>query len=282
MRLSKISMWTVVLVSLSVGVGTTEATEPSPSALPVPATARLMEAGALSVEMGQLGLERPELKQLRRIVIDPGHGGTNEGALGVGGVYEKHLVLGISLHLVDTLRERYPNLEVALTRTTDVDVALADRIGVANAWEADLFISVHLNAAVNPEAVGVETYWIQDRSPILPPGDLMLNDAVNMLGSLPTLAQERKAAAKRAHTFADLLQAEMVSSLRATNRGVKRGNYTVLRRAMVPAVVVELGFLSHEKEGAQLMSPKRQAKLVDALVRGIELYDAHLNEQASD
>src|SRR5690606_18838481 len=98
--------------------------------------------------------ETAHVSALRRIVIDPGHGGRNEGAIGVGHVHEKHLTLPIAMHLADRLRVRHPELEIILTREADVELGLSDRAEVANAHDADLFISIHLNAAGNPEAVG--------------------------------------------------------------------------------------------------------------------------------
>jgi len=213
---------------------------------------------------------------LRRIVIDPGHGGSNEGALGIGEIHEKHLTLPIAMHLADRLRQEYPDVEVVLTRSSDLDLGLSERIEVANALDADLFISVHMNAAPNPNAVGFETYWVADLSPTISLEHGFLQGFLEILPDLPQRCAQRREAAERAREFAELVQSALSTRFDSTNRGVKRGNYTVLRRANVPAVVIELGFLTHSEEGLSVIEPNRQALYVDALLDAIEGFDEEL------
>ena len=215
-----------------------------------------------------------ELQSLERIVIDPGHGGLNEGAIGALGVYEKHLTLQLSQHLADRLAARYPQLEVVLTREGDTDLSLSQRIEIANDAEANLFLSIHFNAALNPQAIGYESYWVQSLRPIIPEEDNHLTALLQAMPSLPEQVRVRHQAADESWRFARHFHAAMGARLQVMDRGIKRGNYTVLRKALVPAVVIELGFLSNNTEEQMLLDPLYQAKLVDALLSAIESYDA--------
>lgn len=228
------------------------------------------------VKGAQLHSRRVWPPAMRRIVIDPGHGGSNEGAFGIGEIHEKHLTLPIAMHLADRLRQEYPGVEVVLTRSSDLDLGLSERVEVANALDADLFISVHLNAATNPKAVGFETYWVADMTPTISREHGFLRGFLEILPDLPARCAQRREASERAREFAELVQGAMSDRFETTNRGVKRGNYTVLRRANIPAVVVELGFLTHSKEGLSVIEPNQQALYVDALLDAIDGFDQKL------
>lgn len=217
---------------------------------------------------------RDALRHVRRIVIDPGHGGRNEGAVGVGALHEKHLTLPISMFLADRLEALHPEIEVVLTRQSDIELGLTERAEIANAEEADLFLSIHLNAAVNERALGYETYTVEDVTPVLPPETPLVRAFPEMLPNLVEQLEVRRAAAAKARAFSRHLHAAYSERLDTTDRGLKRGNYTVLRKANVPAVVIEFGFLSHAVEGMRLMDPSHQRVLVDAIIDGIERYDA--------
>ena len=217
------------------------------------------------------------LKTLRRIVIDPGHGETNEGAVGVAEVHEKHLTLPLAMHLADRLRAQHPGLEVILTRHSDAGLGLVERAEVANEANADLLISVHLNAAGNVKAAGFETFWVADTLPPMPrdvPKQVALLD---MLSTLPERSAERAHSAHAASSFASHVQRQLGERIETLDRKVKRANFTILRYANVPAVVIEFGFLTHAEEGQSLLDPSYQATLVDAVVAAIGAHDAALS-----
>ena len=203
-------------------------------------------------------------KPLKRIVIDPGHGGTNEGAIGVAGIHEKHLTLQIALLLADKLRSRMPDVEIILTRQRDVNMSLAERIDVANRAKADLFLILHFNSSLNPEAIGFESFWVGDfwEKDLIKAG-VEIDDATR---------QQRTAAALLGRRMGASFNHAMGRHTGAMDRGVKPGNYTVLTRAEVPAVVLEMAFLSHAKEGIDIASQEYRIKLVNALADAVTGY----------
>lgn len=170
-----------------------------------------------------------------RIVIDPGHGGSDPGAVGPNGLKEAHVNLAVALKLAKMLQKA--GLEVKLTRTSDTSLELKPRCDMANAWKADYFISIHCNAAANAQAQGTETYCLQ-------------------LGG-------------KGEILAKAVQAELVAATGRANRGVKTANYYVLRKTKMPAVLVELAFISNAEEERLLGNPDYQEKCATAIARGI-------------
>lgn len=170
-----------------------------------------------------------------RIVIDPGHGGSDPGAVGPNGLRESNVTLAVSLKLAEILRQA--GVEIKLTRTSDVRVELKPRCDLANSWKADYFVSIHCNAATNPQAHGTETYCLQ-------------------LGG-------------QGEILARAIQTELVAATGRANRGVKTANYYVLRNTNMPAVLVELAFISNADEERLLRSAEFQEKCAAAIARGI-------------
>ena len=201
---------------------------------------------------------------VRTIVIDPGHGGTNEGAIGVAKIHEKYLTLQVALMLADRLRKAMPDAQIVLTRRRDEAISLADRIEVANKIHADLFLSLHFNSSNNPEAIGFESFWV---------GEFWEAD-MNKAGVEITdeIRTKREHAAALGMRMADKFNRAMRHRFDVLDRGVKPGDYTVLTRAEVPAVVLELAFLSHAREGIETISAAHRAKLVDALTDAVLHY----------
>lgn len=226
------------------------------------------------------GREPPPL-----VVIDPGHGGEQEGAVSPGGVAEKDLALQISRRLAARLRAA--GARVVLTRTADVTVPLAARAAVANAIRADLFISVHLNSMPTAEARrvsrGVETYFLSadasdasatavaarenaDRhagEPDLDPDDpvaAILNDLEH--------AEALRSSSRLAHE----VHGRLVAAAGAEDRGVKQAPFYVLAGARMPAVLVEVGFISHAAEAEQLGRREHQDRLAAAIAEGVAAF----------
>lgn len=225
---------------------------------------------------------------VKRIVIDPGHGGKDGGAPGaVKGILEKAVVLQLSLKLRDKIQKEL-GCEVILTRSSDVYLSLEERMAIANSKNADLFVSIHTNAARNKDAYGIETYFlnlatdeesirvaamenatstrgISDLQNIL--NDLMQNSKINESSRLATLVQK-----------------SMVTELKKTygakikDKGVKQAPFYVLLGATMPSILVETGFLSNPEECKRLTDPKYQNQVCDAIVKGIKAYIKELKQ----
>lgn len=197
--------------------------------------------------------------RVRRIVIDPGHGGKDDGTRG-DRFREKHLVLTVSERLADILREK--GYEVVLTRQDDRFIELEDRPAIAEQVNADLFISVHFNAAGSRQAHGIETFVVTPRdTPSTPSNDKQdstvpgnANDILN-------------------HRLGYELHRYLVGMTGAKDRGLKKMRFAVLRTATVPAVLLELGFLSNRQEEERIASAAYQETLARAMANGIISFD---------
>jgi N-acetylmuramoyl-L-alanine amidase len=227
---------------------------------------------------------QPELRSgIHTIVIDPGHGGAETGAIGPGGVAEKQLTLELARDLEARLAQRLP-VRVVLTRTDDSRLALDARTAIANQNKADLFVSLHLNSALGAGAHGAETYFLSSQATdpraesaaaaenagtaATAPGAGQEGQDLQMI--LWDLAQSHHLA--ESQRFAGLVQAELNQALQLKDRGVKQAPFRVLMGAAMPAVLVELGFLSNPDEESKLQSAAYRADLVEALVRAIMRY----------
>lgn len=223
--------------------------------------------------------QRPrELPGIRTIVIDPGHGGREVGAVGPNGLMEKDLTLAISRKLAASLAGKI-GARVVLTRDDDSVVSLDQRTALANQYKADLFLSVHLNAAVVKDARGSETYFLS-----LEASDELARKAAeseNAASTTPNpnadlnlilwdLAQQ--AYLGESSRFAQTIQEEMNSATGVANRGVKQAPFKVLVGATMPAALVEVGFISNPEEEAKLQSEEFQELMVDALTRAVQRY----------
>ncbi len=250
----------------------------------------------------RMGRGAKEFKKVETIVIDPGHGGENQGAFGVAGIHEKYLTLEWAYELRERLQKEYPGVRVVMTRYWDEYVGLHDRIHYANEVGADLFISLHYNAAVHRRAAGFETYYLTTAEAIPgkeeKKGKPIATAAPGVTGISKNL--DKRPEATTASNLMTQMQADMdrqrlhhdcahfakavngqfaVHLDDANNRGVKQANFAVLRGANMPAIVVEAGFVSHPKEGKKITRDHHRKKLVDALVAAIENFDSKLAQR---
>jgi len=218
------------------------------------------------------------------VVIDAGHGGQNMGAVGPYGVYEKYITLSIALKL-GALLENQRDIVVFYTRKDDVYVSLLDRISLANSVEADAFISIHCNASPSPQANGFEVYYFGRDSNSVVLNENFESDQGNSLDEDPVASiisdLERNGVLALSQSLAEIVleqAGKQVVSLQL--RDVRQGDFVVLRHAKVPAVVVEVGFLTHPEEGAKLlMAPYQEAiakALADAVLAFRELSKRHV------
>jgi N-acetylmuramoyl-L-alanine amidase len=213
------------------------------------------------------------------VVIDPGHGGTNDGCLSHdGSTLEKQLTLRLAHDLEEQLQGLMPHAEVLLTHEADVTMTLADRVAFANAAGADLFLSIHANASPARDQTGHETYLLDldassleaartaqrenDEGFVRPEG---ANEVDVMLRQL-TMTSNRAKAARFAHLLQDEYQERFPDR---HDRGVRQAPFDVLMGVRMPAVLTEVGFLDHPEEGAMLLSPASQAELVDGMAEAV-------------
>jgi len=177
----------------------------------------------------------------KKVCLDPGHGGEDSGAVGKGGTLEKDINLDIVLLAKAELEKNGAN--VLLTRSDDSYVSLKDRTDYANKEKCDIFISAHQNSAAKKKRIahGTETFWHTKGDP---------NDK--------KLATE--------------LQKNIVAAIGLTDRGVKQGNYAVLRNSDMPAALIETAFISNPDEEALLKDPAFQKKVALAVTRGVMGY----------
>lgn len=197
------------------------------------------------------------------LFLDPGHGGRQPGALNQElGLVEKDLALEVALDLKTLMEAR--GWRVLLSREEDRELSLPERAQLANRAGADLFVSIHFNAALNPEARGFETF-------ILPPHSLV-HDPARRPPDLPTTGfPGNRSDVANAH-LAWAIQHSLVSQLGWPDRGVRRNNFAVLRPLEMPGVLVELGFLSHPEEAALVAQPTIRSQLSAALEQGLLAY----------
>lgn len=263
----------------------------------VVACASLFFASALGC---QAAWGQAKLRTIKKVVLDPGHGGSNEGAKGPGGHQEKDEVLRVAAAIRDRLAADYPGLEVELTRVLDVDLGLTERIHAANAAGADLFFSIHMNSSPNTQATGIEVYYLAAERAMpevtggaegwgqawgYVPGCLggagsaapvgVAGEEVSMiLGDLEVGRAHRESAEVAPILLDELLRA----SSGRINRGVRQANFGVLRGARVPAVVVELGFISNAGEERWLVQPTTRERVARAFSRAVLRVDDLLTQ----
>lgn len=213
---------------------------------------------------------------IHTIVIDPGHGGKEVGAIGQAGLMEKEATLALCRRLADNLETKLKT-RVILTRTDDSLVPLDQRTAIANQYKADLFLSVHMNAAVMQGAHGSETYFLSlDASDELAKKAAEVENAASKSGDndlrliLWDLAQQ--AYLSESSRFAQAVQEEMNRATHVQNRGVKQAPFKVLVGATMPAALVEVAFITNPDEESKLRNDDFQKLVVDALTTAVERY----------
>jgi N-acetylmuramoyl-L-alanine amidase len=221
---------------------------------------------------------------IRTIVIDPGHGGPETGAIGPSGVVEKELTLTLARLLQRSLERRLA-VRAVLTREEDEELSLQARTAVANQNKADLFISLHLNSAYGGKAQGAETYIlsseasdtaaaesaaIENRAGRSDGGGSEADPLYDLQLILWDMSQSHRL--NESLQFATLVQQELNRALELRDRGVKQAPFQVLMGAAMPAALVELGFISNAGEEARLQDPAYRSELVAALVRAVVRY----------
>jgi N-acetylmuramoyl-L-alanine amidase len=265
------------------GEGGTMASRPKPSSpqVPLPSPSGKIDPSALAKQLA-LGV--------RRVVIDAGHGGRDFGAPGyVKGVHEKQIVLQMAQRLQHKL-SRQMGVEVVLTRNSDHYLTLEERTAIANTKNADLFISIHTNAARDRRAYGIETYFLNlatddDAIRVAAMENATSTKSISDLHSiLSELMQNAKI--NESARLAQYVQSSIVSNLKQRkysyikDKGVKQAPFYVLLGAQMPAILIETSFISNPRECKRLMDERYQNHVCDAIIRGIERYVRDISPSA--
>lgn len=272
------TLWAVAALQLA-GCSP-EVAEPSPPA-PVGETSGGDQAGVSSAEDDSSGV-RVRRRSWRRVVIDAGHGGEDDGARGVSGALEKEVTLGVAAACARELRAA--GFEVVETRTEDRTVKLERRSAQANALGAGLFLSIHANSAPSGSVQGIETYYM----------DLASDEAASRLAerenrarsvagdptndSIDTLIADLQmgAVAKQSQALAAEVHGRLVGDLRdfygkerISDRGVRTAPFWVLLDSQMPAVLIELGYLTHRTEEHRLRTHGFQRHAARAIAAAV-------------
>ena len=224
--------------------------------------------------------------KVKRIIIDPGHGGKDPGAVGNHKHYEKKIVLKLALMLKKELKKALPKIDILLTRETDKFISLEKRTAFANSKKGDLFISLHCNALENTKVRGIETYYLsltknktalnlaarENSSSLKNISDLqaILNDLINQ-----TKVPESK-------KLAEVVQKNIVQELKKKyaprNLGVKKAPFLVLIGSQMPSILVEVGFLTNKNERILLSRNSYLKEISQGITKGVVSYTKSIGE----
>jgi len=205
----------------------------------------------------------PQRPGLKRIVLDPGHGGKDSGAINRRyGLQEKQLALEVANRLKELLEQ--VGYEVVMTRKKDTYIPLAERSRAANRANADLFISIHFNAAASTSASGLETFVLTPQY------------QASSKYPKPSARDQTRYAGNDQDTWNVLaayhVQCALVGGMGGSDRGLKRARFLVLKNLECPGMLVELGFISHAQTAQKLMSSVDRQRIAQALFNGIVAY----------
>lgn len=228
----------------------------------------------------------PQVSRMLTIALDPGHGGEDPGAVGRGGSYEKHIVLSIAKRLKAKL-EQHPNMRVMLTRDGDYFVPLHVRVQKARKVQADLFVSIHADAFVQPTANGSSVFALSEKGASSTAARWLANkeNAADLIGGTNIKNHDKQLAS----VLLDLsTTAQINDSLRlgkavlneigGVNRlhknAVEQAGFAVLKAPDIPSILIETAFISNPEEEAKLNDDAYQDRMADAVAQGIKKYFA--------
>lgn len=229
-------------------------------------------------------------QQIKAIVIDPGHGGVDPGAVGRKGLYEKDANLAIARYLKEFISDSL-DVKIIMTRDTDKYLSLKARTQIANRNSADLFISIHCNASAKSNVMGgFETYFLaearttDERAVAMRENASLKFDGIEPASVLDKILLDlaQTAYLEESNCFAELIQQSAERSLPINSRGVKQAGFYVLRGAFMPAVLVECAFVSNLEEEKLLKEKTFRQKLALTLFHGIRDYINHYERRLNN
>jgi len=257
----------------------------SQTATPPVAPVEQVPQPARRTREGEQSLTRALGLKVRRIVIDPGHGGKDTGTIGPTGLQEKDLTLDVAQRLAQLVSDRL-GAEVVLTRSADEFVPLERRTEIANNARADLFVSLHVNSSRYRSVNGIETFYL-DLTDSEADLEVAARENAGSTRSVHELSELiRKIALsdklKESREFAGAVQQALYRVVRqvngqSRNRGVKKAPFVVLIGAEMPSILVELGFITNPQEERLLKNPAYRQRLAEAIFQGIEVYAKSLS-----
>ena len=225
--------------------------------------------------------------QIKKIVIDPGHGGFDSGATGKK-LVEKDVALDIARRLKENLKNR-SEIVTHLTRTGDYYLPLSARTVIANQYRADLFLSIHINASKKDSAQGMETYFCSEQASDKEAARVAaFENAVakdeEYFKRIPGFVDidnilfhfERRLYWRDSGDFAGIFQKGLVKNIDLKNRGINSANFFVLRNAKMPAILIEAGFISNAEEEKQLSRVSFREKIAESIAESIVKYEKNL------
>lgn len=244
------------------------------------------------------GDEVSDALRIKTVVIDPGHGGKDPGALSANKKYkEKDITLSVALKLGNLIKTKYPGIKVVYTRSTDKYVELSKRAEIANKNKADLFISIHVNSAKAAQARGTETFVMgthksddnfqvckTENSVIVIEDDYQTKyqgfnpnspESYIIFSLLQNMHQEQSI------KYAANVQSQFAKGPITVNRGVKQGGLLVLWKTTMPSVLTELGFISNPKDCSVLVSKNGQDQFARKLFNAFEAYKKEVEGSSS-
>ncbi|PYM07246.1 MAG: hypothetical protein DMD82_06150 [Candidatus Rokuibacteriota bacterium] len=227
---------------------------------------------------------------LRHIVLDAGHGGHDSGAIGPTGLLEKDLVLDVTLR-VARLAEQRLGIKVTLSRNADYFVSLDERTSFANRERADLFVSIHANANRQLTSTGVETYFLSSEATDIAARQVAAKENSVIEFESPAARQgadvlrtilwdlAQSEYLEESSHLAEIVQDSMSDSLHIPNRGVKQAAFYVLGGAAMPAVLIEIGFVTNPKEERRLRDARYRDEIARAIFAGIAEYKKRYDQR---
>lgn len=241
----------VILVQPASGVRMGEINQPRPDLLSlelqrssvalVPPSSSPNPNNSVSVPSPAPEIQRPPARPLSRkgrvvVIVDPGHGGKDPGAIGIGGMQEKNIILPVSQRVAQLLEQK--GIQAVLTRDSDYFVGLQGRVDIAERANADLFVSIHANSLpTRPDISGLETYYFDS-----------------------------------GRSLAQTIHNSLLQNVNINDRRVRKARFYVLRKSSMPSVLVEIGFVTGREDAPKLANTAYQNQLAEAIVRGIMQY----------
>ncbi len=232
------------------------------------------------------GADKMQLKRMVTIVIDPGHGGEDSGAIGARGSKEKDVVLSIGKRL-RTKIEQQPNMRVVMTRNADFFVPLGTRVQKARAVQADLFISIHADAFIKPSARGSSVFVLSEKGASSTAARWLARreNAADLIGGVNIKKHDRQLASvlldlsttaqiKNSLKLGSAVLDEMGGINRLHKGSVEQAAFAVLKAPDIPSILVETAFISNPEEEAKLNSAAHQENIANAILKGIKKYFA--------
>jgi N-acetylmuramoyl-L-alanine amidase len=223
-----------------------------------------------------------EALKVKTIVIDPGHGGKDPGAIGKRGLKEKDITLKVSKMLKRELGKKLKSTKIILTRTKDIYIPLDERTAIANMKSADLFVSVHVNASVNRKATGVETYYLDyahDEEAMKVASRENFASTEEMDDVLQFILKDLRRSGNRIESsnLATHIQTNLLSNLKRKYRGIKSNGvkgapFYVLVNSNMPSILVEISFISNPRDEKRLRDEKYLGEIVKGITEGILRY----------